>query len=42
LTPHTAIATTVASLRELFGLVPRSSPRFSLNWDTCFEEILPT
>jgi len=44
LTSHSAIATTVRSLRELFGI--SASDRVlqfaSLNWDTCFEEILPT
>jgi non-ribosomal peptide synthetase component F len=44
LTPHTAIAATVASLRELFDIRPddRVLQFASLNWDTCFEEILPT
>jgi len=43
LTSHPAIATTVRSLRELFGI--SASDRVlqfaSLNWDTCFEEMLP-
>ncbi|GAA1961192.1 amino acid adenylation domain-containing protein [Catenulispora subtropica] len=44
LTPRTAIGTVVASLRELFALTPddRVLQFASLNWDTCFEEILPT
>ena len=44
LTSHPAIATTVRSLRELFGISPsdRVLQFASLNWDTCFEEILPT
>ncbi|MEU0270566.1 amino acid adenylation domain-containing protein [Streptomyces sp. NPDC006307] len=43
LTPRRAIAASVASLRELFGLTPsdRVLQFASLNWDTCFEEILP-
>ncbi|GAA1162428.1 hypothetical protein GCM10009664_33100 [Kitasatospora gansuensis] len=43
-TPRRAISTTVHSLRELFGLTPadRVLQFASLNWDTCFEEILPT
>ncbi|MFE2581566.1 amino acid adenylation domain-containing protein [Streptomyces sp. NPDC059378] len=43
LTPRRAIDASVASLRELFGLVPtdRVLQFASLNWDTCFEEILP-
>ncbi|HEY1176100.1 MAG TPA: AMP-binding protein, partial [Phytomonospora sp.] len=42
-TPRGAIAVTVASLRELFGVTPadRVLQFASLNWDTCFEEILP-
>jgi nonribosomal peptide synthetase protein VioO len=42
-TPRTAIAATVASLRELFAIDPRDRVlQFaSLSWDTCFEEILP-
>ncbi|MFD7908066.1 amino acid adenylation domain-containing protein [Kitasatospora sp. NPDC059747] len=43
-TPRRALAATVPSLRELFGLTPddRVLQFASLNWDTCFEEILPT
>lgn len=43
-TPHRAIATTVRSLRDLFGLTEadRVLQFASLNWDTCLEEILPT
>lgn len=43
-TPRRAIAAAVGSLRELFGLTPsdRVLQFASLNWDTCFEEILPT
>ena len=43
-TPRRAIASTVASLRGLFDLGPsdRVLQFASLNWDTCFEEILPT
>ncbi|MGW4876064.1 amino acid adenylation domain-containing protein [Streptomyces sp. NPDC004262] len=43
LTPRRAIDASVASLRELFDLVPadRVLQFASLNWDTCFEEILP-
>jgi nonribosomal peptide synthetase protein VioO len=43
-TPRRAIATTVASLRDLFDLSvhDRVLQFASLNWDTCFEEILPT
>ncbi|KQV09819.1 MULTISPECIES: amino acid adenylation domain-containing protein [unclassified Kitasatospora] len=43
-TPRRAISATVHSLRELFGLTPedRVLQFASLNWDTCFEEILPT
>ncbi|GAA3339091.1 hypothetical protein GCM10020358_21570 [Amorphoplanes nipponensis] len=42
-TPHRAIATTVRALRELFAITPddRVLQFASLNWDTCFEEILP-
>ncbi|WP_353652327.1 amino acid adenylation domain-containing protein [Streptomyces sp. CB03911] len=42
-TPRRAIAATVHSLRGLFGLTPedRVLQFASLNWDTCFEEILP-
>ncbi|PYC68196.1 acyl-CoA synthetase [Streptomyces tateyamensis] len=44
LTPRRAISTTVAALRALFALTPedRVLQFASLNWDTCFEEILPT
>lgn len=44
LTPHRAIGTVVPALRDLFGLTPddRVLQFASLNWDTCFEEILPT
>jgi nonribosomal peptide synthetase protein VioO len=44
LTPHSAIAAAVSSVRDLFGLVPtdRVLQFASLNWDTCFEEILPS
>jgi nonribosomal peptide synthetase protein VioO len=44
LTPRRAIASAVASLRDLFDLSPadRVLQFASLNWDTCFEEILPT
>ncbi|MFL6112580.1 MAG: amino acid adenylation domain-containing protein, partial [Catenulispora sp.] len=44
LTPRTAIGTVVAALRGLFALTPedRVLQFASLNWDTCFEEILPT
>lgn len=43
-TPRRAISATVHSLRDLFGLTPedRVLQFASLNWDTCFEEILPT
>lgn len=43
LTPRAAIGTTVCSLVELFDLTPadRVLQFASLNWDTCFEEILP-
>ncbi|WP_035796875.1 amino acid adenylation domain-containing protein [Kitasatospora mediocidica] len=43
-TPRRAISATVHSLRELFELTPedRVLQFASLNWDTCFEEILPT
>ncbi|MCX5207886.1 amino acid adenylation domain-containing protein [Kitasatospora sp. NBC_00240] len=42
-TPRRAISATVHSLRGLFGLMPedRVLQFASLNWDTCFEEILP-
>ncbi|MEU1509032.1 AMP-binding protein [Kitasatospora sp. NPDC005748] len=44
LTPRRALAAVLPSLRELFGLTPddRVLQFASLNWDTCFEEILPT
>ncbi|RAJ41828.1 nonribosomal peptide synthetase protein VioO [Kitasatospora sp. SolWspMP-SS2h] len=44
LTPRRAISAVVGSLRGLFGVTPRDRVlQFaSLNWDTCFEEILPT
>ena len=43
-TPMTAIATVTAALRDLFAITPgdRVLQFASLNWDTCFEEILPT
>ncbi|MCA2225313.1 amino acid adenylation domain-containing protein [Nonomuraea aurantiaca] len=43
-TPRRAIAVVTGALRELFGLAPedRVLQFASLNWDTCFEEILPT
>ncbi|KDN81993.1 amino acid adenylation domain-containing protein [Kitasatospora cheerisanensis] len=43
LTPHRAVSVSVASLRQLFELAPtdRVLQFASLNWDTCFEEILP-
>ncbi|MEU4226642.1 amino acid adenylation domain-containing protein [Nonomuraea sp. NPDC026600] len=43
-TPRRAITTATRALRELFGLTPgdRVLQFASLNWDTCFEEILPT
>ncbi len=42
-TPREAVTVSVASLRELFGLSTsdRVLPFASLNWDTCFEEVLP-
>jgi nonribosomal peptide synthetase protein VioO len=42
-TPVGAIATVTRALRELFGITPadRVLQFASLNWDTCFEEILP-
>jgi nonribosomal peptide synthetase protein VioO len=42
-TPMTAIATVTAALRDLFAITPddRVLQFASLNWDTCFEEILP-
>ncbi|MFD8598603.1 amino acid adenylation domain-containing protein [Kitasatospora sp. NPDC059646] len=44
LTPHRAISASVGSLRQLFALTPadRVLQFASVNWDTCFEEILPT
>jgi nonribosomal peptide synthetase protein VioO len=44
ITPRGAISAVVSSLRELFGITPadRVLQFASLNWDTCFEEILPT
>ena len=44
LTPRRAIDAAVRSLRELFAITPadRVLQFASLNWDTCFEEILPT
>ncbi|MGQ0779048.1 MAG: AMP-binding protein [Pseudonocardiales bacterium] len=43
-TPRTAISTAVCALAELFGITSadRVLQFASLNWDTCFEEILPT
>jgi nonribosomal peptide synthetase protein VioO len=43
-TSHRAIAVTVVALRDLFAITPadRVLQFASLNWDTCFEEILPT
>ncbi|MFG2041123.1 amino acid adenylation domain-containing protein [Dactylosporangium sp. NPDC048998] len=43
-TPRAAIGTVVPALCELFGLTAddRVLQFASLNWDTCFEEILPT
>ncbi|MER5863028.1 amino acid adenylation domain-containing protein [Kitasatospora sp. NPDC002040] len=43
-TPRGAISAAVHSLRGLFALTPadRVLQFASLNWDTCFEEILPT
>jgi nonribosomal peptide synthetase protein VioO len=42
-TPVTAIAAVTAALRDLFAITPadRVLQFASLNWDTCFEEILP-
>ncbi|MGB3441412.1 MAG: amino acid adenylation domain-containing protein [Actinophytocola sp.] len=42
-TPVRAIATVTAALRDLFGITSadRVLQFASLNWDTCFEEILP-
>ena len=44
LTPRRAIDAAVGALRGLFGIVAsdRVLQFASLNWDTCFEEILPT
>ncbi|HWM07423.1 MAG TPA: amino acid adenylation domain-containing protein [Actinophytocola sp.] len=44
LTPHRAILTVTRALRDLFEVTPadRVLQFASLNWDTCFEEILPT
>ncbi|MGV9267335.1 AMP-binding protein [Kitasatospora sp. NPDC003701] len=44
LTPRRALTAVTPSLRDLFGLTPedRVLQFASLNWDTCFEEILPT
>ncbi|MEV6971622.1 non-ribosomal peptide synthetase [Hamadaea sp. NPDC051192] len=44
LTPQRAITAAVRSLTELFEITPedRVLQFASLNWDTCFEEILPT
>ncbi|MEU3497631.1 amino acid adenylation domain-containing protein [Kitasatospora cineracea] len=44
LTPRGAISAVAGSLRGLFGVRPedRVLQFASLNWDTCFEEILPT
>ncbi len=43
-TSRRAIGTTVPALRDLFEITPsdRVLQFASLNWDTCFEEILPT
>ena len=43
LTPRRALDAAVRSLRELFAITPadRVLQFASLNWDTCFEEILP-
>ncbi|MFD1540801.1 amino acid adenylation domain-containing protein [Nonomuraea guangzhouensis] len=43
-TPRRAITTATRALRDLFDLTPadRVLQFASLNWDTCFEEILPT
>ncbi|MFC7547903.1 amino acid adenylation domain-containing protein [Plantactinospora sp. GCM10030261] len=42
--PHRALAAAVPGLHDLFGLTPadRVLQFASLNWDTSFEEILPT
>jgi amino acid adenylation domain-containing protein len=44
LTPRRAVDAVVPALCDLFGLTPddRVLQFASLNWDTCFEEILPT
>jgi nonribosomal peptide synthetase protein VioO len=44
LTPGGAISTTVTALAAVFELTPadRVLQFASMNWDTCFEEILPT
>ncbi|MCA2220746.1 amino acid adenylation domain-containing protein [Nonomuraea aurantiaca] len=44
MTSHRAIEATIRSLRELFAMETgdRVLQFASLNWDTCFEEILPT
>ncbi|MGW4805428.1 amino acid adenylation domain-containing protein [Kitasatospora sp. NPDC004272] len=43
LTPRRAVSAVTGSLRGLFGVTPedRVLQFASLNWDTCFEEILP-
>ena len=43
LTPRRAIGASIRSLRDVFALAPadRVLQFASLNWDTCFEEILP-
>ena len=43
-TPVAAVAAVTAALRDLFGITAddRVLQFASLNWDTCFEEILPT
>lgn len=43
-TPRLAISTAVQALSELFSITPddRVLQFASLNWDTCFEEILPS
>ena len=44
LTPRRALDAAVDSVRDLFGITPadRVLQFASLNWDTCFEEIMPT
>ena len=44
LTPRRALDAAVDSLRDLFAITPadRVLQFASLNWDTCFEEIVPT